>query len=326
MSAALDRRAEIVKLARLLHVRPDELEFLRPAVAADLALLREQLTDSLFSGGSAGLRQLAAASRLLPGAVSATIAQRALGPVLCARLAGMVDLVRAIEIARRLPASFLADVAIHLDPRRAPDVIAHVPAALVGKVGGELDRRDEHVTMGRFVGFVDDAAIRASLAEISDGGLLQIAFVLEGKERLDHVVSLVPSDRLQRIIDAARRGGLWAEALDLLQHLNPGRRAELGNLAAADPVVLESLALAADADDLWDSVLPIVPGLSDDGQRAIAGMAARLEEPVLERVIAAVQRHDLWPELLRIADWMTPDQQEAILAAFKDRDSLPQNI
>jgi len=315
MSAALETRAEILKLARLLEVDPEQLEFLRAADASDLVALREQVTDSLYSQVGGPLQRLASAAKLVPGGLAAAVAQRAMGPVLCARLAGVVDPSKAIEVARHLPAPFLSDVAIHVDPRRAKTVIAKVPPAIVAQVGAELDQRDEFVTMGRFVGFVGDDAIRAALPEISDSGLLQIGFVMEGKERLDYMIGLIPPERLPLILHAAADLSLWPELLDLFTHVGPELKGTIGDLAACDEELLDSLARAAGEEDLWDGVLPLVPVLSDLGRRRIATMAARLDEPILLQVIGAVEANDMWSIFIPLAaDYMDDDGRARIAA------------
>jgi hypothetical protein len=115
----LAARAEVLKLARLLDEDPDELGFLESVAVADLVALREGVTEVLFSAHAGVLTRLVAASRLLPTSVVAAIGERAFGPVLSARLAGLLDPERAVDMAGRLPVSFLADVAVEIDPRRA---------------------------------------------------------------------------------------------------------------------------------------------------------------------------------------------------------------
>jgi hypothetical protein len=170
---ALEIRAEILKLARLLGRDPHSLSYLEQVPAADIRALREQVTDMLFTAHGHTLSRLAAASKLLPVGLAATIGERAFGPVLCARVAGMLEPSRAVEIAARLPTPFLADVAIDIDPRRASDVIGRIPPAQVAAVTRELVRREEHVTMGRFVGHLADEAIAAALTAMDERALLQ---------------------------------------------------------------------------------------------------------------------------------------------------------
>jgi hypothetical protein len=233
MSEATDVQAEILKLARLLSRDPDELAFLIDMPAEDIRRLREQVTDLLFDAHGPALGRLAAASRLLPVSVIAMIAERAFGPVLAARIAGMLEPSRAVDVAGRLPTGFLADVATHIDPRRASEVIAGIPPGQIGQVTGELSRREEFVTIGRFVGRLGPEATAAALDAMDAPTILQVTFVAEDKDRLDHLIGVLEEDRLTELLDAATRAGLWDELLELFGRLSEPLRGRYLELAAA---------------------------------------------------------------------------------------------
>ena len=119
----MNTRPEVLKLARLLQRDPDTLAYLDGVPEPDLRALRELVTERLFSAQGQALSRLASASKLLPTGLAATIGERTFGPLLCARVAGLLEPSRAVDVAAKLPTPFLADVAIELDPRRAHDVI-----------------------------------------------------------------------------------------------------------------------------------------------------------------------------------------------------------
>jgi hypothetical protein len=222
MRQALEVEAEILKLARLLGCEAERLSYLERVPAGDIRALREQVTEMLFTAHEGTLRRLAAASGLLPVALVASIGQRAFGSILSARIAGMLEPARAVEIAARLPTSFLADVAVELDPRRASDVITGMPPRRITEVTRELACRGEYVTMGRFVGHLGDGALVAALAALDDHALLQTAFVMEEKHRLDEVVALLGERRVRGLVEAAEAAGVWSDLTELLSE--PRRR------------------------------------------------------------------------------------------------------
>lgn len=272
---------EVLKLANVLHRDPDSLSYLEALPVDDLHRLREQVTDVLFSAHHKTFARLAAASKLLPAALNATIAQRAFGPVLAARITGQLEPSRAVEVAERLPPSFLADVAIELDPRRASDVVARIPPQQIAAITRELARRDEYVTMGRFVDHLPDAAIAASLEATDNRALLRTGFVMEHKSRLERVAELLGPERLETLIDTARGDDLWPEALTLLAQLNADRQRQLIEQAVQQDDVLESLVQAAERHGIWDDVL---------GLQSVTSEASR------ERFIRFVEEHH--PELV----------------------------
>jgi hypothetical protein len=276
MSRAADLlrgHAEVMKLARLLGREPDELAYLERVAPADLRALRDSVTETLYDAHGSALGRLAAASRLLPAGLTATIGQRAFGPLLSARLAGLLDTDKAVDVAGKLPPPFLADVAVELDPRRASDLIASIAPALIGQVTAELVRRREYVTMGRFVGHLSDESIAAALGAMDDEAVLQTAFVLEDRSQLSRLFAKLPKGRSAGLIAAAADDGLWLEALDLLNHLHKRQRKEmvLAALALDDPA-REAILDTIIAHDLADEV------------RLIAEHDDSIEERLAERV------------------------------------------
>ncbi|MGH2894211.1 MAG: hypothetical protein ACRDPM_13255 [Solirubrobacteraceae bacterium] len=249
----LQARAEVMKLARLLGREPAELAYLQRLSPADVRALRDSVTETLYDAHSSALGRLAAASRLLPAGLTATIGQRAFGPLLSARLAGLLDTDKAVDVATKLPPPFLADVAVELDPRRASDLIASIAPALIGQVTAELVARREYVTMGRFVGHLGDEAIAAALAAMDDEAVLQVAFVLEDRSQLSRLFAKLPKGRSAGVIAAAADEGLWLEALDLLNHLHKRQRREmvLAALALEEPA-REAILDTVVEHELWD--------------------------------------------------------------------------
>jgi hypothetical protein len=283
----LQGRAEVLKLARLLGRDPDQLAYLQPLSPGDLRTLRDEITEVLYDGEDGTLRRLAAASRVLPTGLTATLGQRAFGPLLSARLAGMLEPERAIDVAGKLPPSFLADVAIELDPRRASALIGGLSPALIGAVTAELVARGEYVTMGRFVGHLSDPAIAAAESAMDDGALLEVAFVLEDKHQVGRLLSRLPQARAAGILRAAADAGLWVQALDLLNHLSARQRRSMVTAALAlEDAALEAALEAVVKHELWDEALLI----AEHDDTVQARLVARLGAMPAKRRRAAAAR------------------------------------
>lgn len=212
-------QAEVLKLARLLGMSAEDLAFLTEVGPTELRELREQVTDLLFDANLGVLRRMANASKLLPGPVLAKITERVFGPLLCARIAGLVEITRGVDVAKRLSPEFLADVAAQLDPRRASDIITKVPTELVRAIAAELVRREDWVAIGQFAGRLPDDTMRAGLGEIDDAALLRVVFVLDDKDEVDNVVNLLGRERLPGLAGQAAKQDQWMAAFDLLTHL-----------------------------------------------------------------------------------------------------------
>jgi hypothetical protein len=228
VSAAGDSRAETAKLARLLGLEgPESLAYLQSVPASELRDYREAVTDLLYDDSRAALQRAANAAPLLPTFVLAAVGEHALGPLICARLTGLLAADRAVEISRHFSIEFLARLAAELDPRRAVAVVASMPSDRVVDIAVEMAARGEHVAMGRFAAHLDDETLAACIRELDDADLLRIAFVLEGKERLDEIFELAGRERIRRMLDGADAMGLGEEGRDLADHLTPQHRKQL---------------------------------------------------------------------------------------------------
>ena len=160
VSRASESRAETVKLARLLGVEdPRSSRSCSRCRPPELRDYREAVTDLLYDEDRELLQRPADASRLLPARTAAVIGERALGPLICARLTSLLDPRRAVEISDHFTVDFIARLSAELDPRRAAEVVTGIATDTVVAVSVAMAANGEHVAMGRFVAYLDDAAL-----------------------------------------------------------------------------------------------------------------------------------------------------------------------
>jgi hypothetical protein len=316
--SSLAQRAEVLKLARLLGEKPEALEYLNKLDA--LAIRRgQQATASLFDADRKAFQKVAAASRLLPAAVTALIAEKALGPLLGARIAGLLEPQRAVEIARRVSTRYLGDLCLELDPRSADEVLRAMPVERIVEVSRELARRKEYITMGRFVDSLTDEAIEAVMADLRDDeALLRIGFFVEDAGRLSAIIDLLAPERLRNIVQVASDGGgeLWPEALALINSVDEPQRRLMADLAAAlDDAAVSRMVGATQAQGLWPAMLPMVSMMNTEHQRQLINHAAIQHEEVLGAIIRAADAMSLWPQLLPLVALMDNAGQARALRA-----------
>jgi hypothetical protein len=203
------------------------------------------------------------------------------------------ELAEAIHRPRRRQSAALAaagERALGHLPR-----LVRGPVKKIAEVARELVDRGEYVIMGRFVGHLSDRALLACISQTDEASLLRIAFVLEGKERLDHVLSMLSRERLERVIEIAGSEQLWPEVLDLLAQVDEGFRGKLADIAAEqDDAVLSGLIYAAETEEIWDLLLPVLGSMSDAIRKRFASLDAIKHEAVLRSVAKAASRHDIW--------------------------------
>ncbi|WP_051362118.1 hypothetical protein [Solimonas soli] len=320
----LQIRAEIARLARLLGDDGGDFGYLATIDVQALRQLRERATAMLYDADREYLQRIAAATRLVPGAITALIAEKSLGPLLCARIAGLLPVDTAVDIARRLPDDFLADVCIELDPRRARPVVEAIPVPRVVSVSLELARRGEHVTMGRFVDILSLDALAATMQRITDdAALLKVAFYAEDRARLNRVIDQLPPARFGGIIAAAIAddGALWPEALSLIAALEPRWRRAFGELALKQETASVARIIAiTDAQQLWPSLLPVVDCI-DDAQALhnLHAVLAALDPGLLAAVKALIRPGGGEATFARLAGFAWPEALRPVFAGDAPR-------
>lgn len=324
----LAARAEVQKLARTLGADAQQLAFLDQLSAEALRDLRLSVYDRYAALDAALFQRVTRWFRRMPVLLGAWIARLA-GPLLTARVAGDLPARQAARMAQRLPPAFVADVCLYLDPRCAHDLIHALPTQTILPIALELLRRRDWITTGRFVDFLPDDAIRAVLEHIDDDEtLLRISRFVESPNRLDHVVHLMPAERLRQAIllavDPAR--DVLVEVMSLIIHVSYALKRELGDLAAAqDESVLDRVVEATQAQRLWPDLLPVISALSDGAQHKVVNLPVLRDDlEVLPAILDAAHRHTLWGDVLPLLRFMDEPMRVAVasLAAALPQDAL----
>lgn len=317
----LDARAERLKLARLLHVEPDELAFLEQLSAESLVPVRERVSDLLFAQGAARFDRLISASRLLPNPVTVAIAQRVFPPLVCAQVAGRLEPSRAAELVRHADIGFLADMAECSDPRTVAHLIPALPPEIAVAAAREMMARGDHLASGRLVGFAPDELLPALVDAVDEeADLLEIAFYLERRERLDAIVAHVSDARLARVLEVAHARDLWAEALLLATHLSTAQTRRLASVTArAEQPTITGLLERVHDQGLWPQLLHLVDAADDDELPRVAGHPLLRRSDVLVAVLEAAEQLGAYDVVVRVVAAMdVPVQQELV-------DQLPES-
>ena len=308
------RIAELTKLARLLNTQPDALDGLQALSSAQLRDLRLTSVQVLLNERRALFSRLASASKLLPNALIATIAERSLGPLLCARVAGEMATPRAIEIARHLKPEFLAHAVVHLETERACELTAAMPVATVEAAAQVLIAEREFIVLGDLVGNLPVHITNAILPKITDGeAILRSAFFLENTDRISSMMEALPESMLQMLIKTAadERLDLWSHALALISSVpEVWQRKLVGMATSGDEGTLTSMVLGVIKHDLWEVALPLLTLMSDDGVRRLVNLPALADDTVMRKLLHSAQAYDLWHHLLPLALSMEEPMRE----------------
>lgn len=306
-----DTEAELIKLARLLHVEATEIEFLGKTAPLELRQLRQAMNHSLFNEGRKVFRNMAKATKILPHKILVKIA-KVYGPLLCARISGEMEPDRAISLAISLESDFLADVSMELDPERSRDIIRGIPAKQVIEVAHILLQREEHITMARFVDALEDEVLSRTMDSITDdAAMLHIGFFVEDKAHLNKTIVHLSDERLASMVQVCEAQDLWPEILSLMEHMDEPTRMRLANVAGQqEERIHRSLMHAIEVQDMWPLVLEMVDAMSEEYRPAIANLAAEQDDELLIRLFEVAKSYDMWPLVLNILASMTEEHQQ----------------
>jgi hypothetical protein len=260
MKASLDVQAELLKLARVLFVTPEELAFLAEADPADLGELRAAVSRRLLARDRDRFERAVALGRRLPPAITANLVRHALGPQLAGHAAGLLDSDQVSEFASQLPAEFLAEVASVTDPGVIGPLVKGIDAAKIMAVTRALVAREEWVTMGAFVGRVGNDLLLETIGLLDAEALLRIGFVLEGRSRVKEIFRFLDDERLLDLLTAAQERNLLGETIHLVNALDDEGVARVGRMLGE---------LSEERQDALAVRLLTDANLSQDAQRLI---------------------------------------------------------
>jgi hypothetical protein len=306
----IETATALAKLARALDVDPAEVDFLAHLQVDDLRTLRGRVDDRLHAADARRLQGVVAASKHLPTPLAATIGEKWFGPVLCARLVGLVEPKRGGQYARHLSVGFMADITARTDPRVVGDLIPELPLRSMQAIAGRLLHRGDHLTLSHFVGHLPAEVVAAILDAIDDNAaVVRIARYVEDLSHLDPVVALLPDERIVALVRAVAAEDLWVDGLHLFSHLGDAQITRIAStLVQQDTDAVLAVLDALERHDLWAQGITLVDHLDPADLVAFADVllvvddtAADAAIALIDSVIAALDANDAWDTLVRIA-------------------------
>lgn len=297
----LASRIEVTKLATELRAEESDLLFLVSRTPEELRRLRGHVAEALFTRHEDRVLRLASLSKMLPVPLTAKIAELAMGPMLSARVAGVLDGRDAAKLASHLDPKFLTEVAVSLDPKRVAPIVTALPDDLVVDVGRRLLAKNEHLVLARFVSVVD---VRLALTVVESGtaeDLLKVALYTDDTGALDGIVQHLPDAMLAEILRAADTTNSWDAAVNLVTSLSRESLARIVNqIGVVEPDSRNNLVTAVDENDVWEHVLPALIELDAPTAAALVNVPRTLDVAVIDRVLRLSRELDLASVLVHL--------------------------
>ncbi|MEV6279693.1 hypothetical protein [Nocardia sp. NPDC051832] len=314
-------RAQIIMLAQLLDVEPAELSGLERLGAAPVEALRRAMSDALFDALATVFRRVSKLAPLIPDALAATVAVKAVPPEVAGRGGGAIGMDhqhRAASLISRMSPAYLADAAPYVDPRVIPFFAPKLPFALLVPAADELLRRRDYVTAARFVEHGTDELIREFERHVrDDAAIVRTGAMVSRTEVLNTILRTVSAERRERLVAAGAAGDdeLLAATLSLLGRIDAEFARPMSNhffesQGAEGVSVLGARIVAAGA---VAELLDVVEYLAADTVRGLTAVAELSDPAALRRAAGTGRRESAVGRLLgakaparATADWLSP--------------------
>lgn len=316
----LANRSERLKLANVLGVESTKLAFLDTVPASQLERMRFAFLEEAYLKDTETYQRLLSYTAWLPAMLIASIIRHTISPLFIARLASELPAKKTAAIAKHLPPYLVAQIACYLDPRRAPDLLRLLPTRFVVDIALELIQQQQYITMAQFADSLNDSTIRAVMEAIEDEAhLARIVFFMRSKNRLDHLVRLLPTERQQKLILLVLddEQDIMTEILSLIFHVGYALKRELGELAAKQHEnILNRIIRTTQAQQLWPELLTVIASLTSSTQRKVVNLALLKQEPeFMQSILQAAKQHQLWLTVLPLVE-MLDEQMRELVAQF----------
>ncbi|MEV6096863.1 hypothetical protein [Nocardia sp. NPDC051981] len=274
-------RAQLVLLARTLHVPVERLAHLERLGPHRLHELQQRMAGNLFDQHAPVFERIAKLVPVIPLSISLPIVQRLVPPTMTGRAAGAIGVkypAKAIEALLRLDVGYAADCAPYLDPRTVGQLADDAPPAPVVAIVNELLARRDYITAGPFLAYATPELIQAVEEGVPDDeGLIRSAAYAYSGESLSAVMRQLlagSGQRVPRLLDTVINGSkeLRLAALSVFARCAPDVIAAVGDILfeVAPPSAVADLIATYIAADATDDMLRFFGRLSPNALTRLA--------------------------------------------------------
>ena len=325
--STLRQHAERHRLARLLEVPPERLDFLRLLESGELASLHQACRLALRDAHRPLFRRLARSSRLLPATLTAWIAEHSLGALLAARIAGEMSIPATLTLCQHLSSAFMAEVTLHMDMERLTDLAQALPMEDVHDIAHELLARGEYMALGELVDRMPPGIIHRVAAEITRGeDLLRTSLFIGDTARLMALLGQLPPAAIGRLVRAAADPalGLMPQGLLLLQRVTPAWQRRLVDTALVEGQdVLTGSVHEVRRLGLWADAVPLVALMDRAARHKLLGLPVWEDSAVLADALRQAADPGLRPHVLGLLTELPPAARERALAVLARANAVP---
>jgi hypothetical protein len=179
-------RAQIMLLARTLHVPAERLAHLERLGAEHLHELQQRMAGIIFEQHAETFHRISKLVPIIPLGISMPLVQKIVPPMMTGRAAGAIGVLypkKAAETVSLLGFSYAADCAPYMDPRTFGQIADIAPPEPIVNVLNEVLRRRDYITAGPFLAYATTTFIDAieQGAHDDEGLIFSIAYAFSAE-------------------------------------------------------------------------------------------------------------------------------------------------
>ncbi|MEV0297426.1 hypothetical protein [Nocardia sp. NPDC050710] len=320
-------RAQIVLLARTLHVPADRLAHLEKLGATQLHELQQRMASVIFEEHAATFKRLSMLVPVVPLSISIPLVQRIVPPLIAGRAAGAVGVdhpKKAADAVGMLDPGFAADCAPYIDPHTVGELADVAPPEPIARIADELMRRADYVTAGPFLAYATPQLIRAVETGVPDdeGLIRSAAYAFSGSNISSIVRELLggPAQRIPRIARTVLAGSaeLQLAAVSVFARCDEDVIASVGDILFDIGAAEDITAMAAAIIDAGavPELLRFVGHLSPSALDILAANPITADETRMAAVIAVLDGRAepaLWRGLVNLLERTAAGLQRGLI-------------
>lgn len=225
--------AEVQKIAHILGITEESLDFLSVHPQEKLSYLRHHISSAIQSEQSGVWEPLAKVTKFFPNFLNAKVSEEVLGPHITANITYHVNVKDAINISNFFSLKFFADVMEHVLPERVEPILDAAPPEKMKQVLIELLKRKNYAQISGLMDYTPVEKAAKLTLEVKDYAVLSdVAFYSEKRTRLWQILATYSDERNIGFIRAVVKDGREDMLKEIIESADSSFQAKLKSLIA----------------------------------------------------------------------------------------------
>ncbi len=212
------KNSELQKIASLLDIPEEEIDFLGSLATEKLSFLRMKITKAILEEQSGVWEPLARVSKFMPNFLNAKVSEDILGPKITANITYHVPVKDALTIATHFSTKFFCDVLEHIVPEKIEHIIRDSPNDLMKRVVHELRKRKNYLLIGSLIDFTPIPSVHKISMEVDDSEMIQIMDYITKRDRLTDLLDLYEDAKIIGLTKASIKLGKIEGLLEVFSY------------------------------------------------------------------------------------------------------------